>query len=159
MAVRQSSFNLACFAQLLRSVKKIIKGILSPDSDSPSLRDKVIRHNSIMNFVGSLKSFFNSEDDFRKFDMLMLHRNLSRDEKVRTIDLFLNGSEATYNLNLNELCTTSSAGNTGIDSSEVRSIIRTCFLPSILGMIQEKFKTSHNPWDTLDKHKLYFLLE
>ena len=76
--------------------------------------------------------------------MLRLHGNLSRDEKVQIIDLFINGSPSLSHLNLNILCATSGVGNAGIDSSEVRSVVRLGFPPSILDMSQEKGRAGRN---------------
>ena len=115
-----------------------------------------------MTFADSLESFFNYDDDLYKFDILRLHGDLTRDEKVQIIDLFVNGSEATSHLNVNVLCATSGVGNAGIDSSEVRSVIRLGFPHSILDMSQEKGSAGHhNSSATPDKYsyELYFSLE
>ena len=99
-----------------------------PDSNNRSLPNKVVvyrnRCSCVMTFADNLELFFDSDDDLYEFDILRLHGNLSRDEKAQIIDLFVNGSEATSHFKMmNVLCATSGVGNTGINSSEVRSVI------------------------------------
>ena len=68
-------------------------------------------------------------------------------------------SENDYNMNV--LCATSGVDNTGIDSKEVRSVIRLDFPPFIMDMSQEKGRTERNPTATHEKYSynLYYSLE
>jgi superfamily II DNA helicase RecQ len=115
-------------------VKKRTREVLLFNADVPNLPHKAVVYSNkrikICSFAERLEDYLDSENVLFHHDVLTLVGTLSRDEKAQIINLFVNGTTEPE-LNPNILCATSSVGNAGIDSSEVRSALRLDFPPSI----------------------------
>ena len=140
MMHRSVSIHVSYTSRPFQYVSKTIKNNLSVH---PSLPNKVIVYSNcrvcIFNFAEKLEKLLDMDDDFRNVDVLTLVGTLTKEEKAEYIRLFVNGSNrVNCSLDMRVLCATSSVGNAGIDSPDVRAVYRIDFPPSVHDFVQEK---------------------
>ena len=90
---------------------------------------------SVKGLSETLEEFLDSSNATKDFDVLLVHGNLSKEEKSAFIVAFT--GEDKDDMNLKIMCSTSSVANAGIDSKDVRCVFRLDLPPSIFDLVQE----------------------
>ena len=107
-----------------------------------------------------LSRFFDKDDQLFETDVMCIHGQLSKEEKSRYTQIFLD-PEVEHDKAIRVLCATSGVGNVGIDSSDIRSVYRLEFPPSIMDFVQEKGRAGRIavPDPSSYAYHLYYSLE
>ena len=74
-----------------------------------------------MNFQSKIVNYIYSDDDINQREVIVFHGKISKVEKGRYTQFFLN-PEHPNDVNINVLCTTSGVVNVGLDSPHIRNI-------------------------------------
>ena len=80
-----------------------------------------------------------SEASLYHHDILTIQGTLAKETKTKIIELFMNEDGPSI------LCATSGVGNAGIDSKQVRLVVRLDFPRSIVDICQEKGRAGRLP--------------
>ena len=147
MMHRSVGIHVSYTTRAFQYVGKTIKDNLAVH---PTLPNKVIVYSNrrvrIWNFAEKLEKLLDGDDNCKKVDVLTLVGTITKEEKAAYIRMFVNGSSnPNSTLDMRVLCATSSVGNAGIDSPDVRAVYRIDFPPSVLDFVQEKGRAGRRP--------------
>ena len=93
---------------------------------------------SIKGLSEMLEEFFDSLNATKDIDVLLVHGNLSKEEKGAFISAFTSTNNTNNTtMNFKVMCSTSSIANAGIDWSDIRAVFCLDLLSSIFDLVQE----------------------
>ena len=123
-----------------RPIGRVEKSIAQVIKEGTDGCNKSIVFSNVRRRVGEfhdrLANSFDVDDELHVHDILSIHGRLTKDQKASYIQTFLD-PDHDEDRNIKVLCATSGVGNVGIDSSEIRSVYRLEFPPSLLDLVQE----------------------
>ena len=100
--------------------------------------------NKIIPFGSKLGGFLNADGDLYKIDYIVIHGQLSQEEKAGYLKRFVaDSSDRKHDIRV--LLATSGVANAGIDSKEIHTAIRVKFPPSIQDICQAKGRVGRVP--------------
>ena len=142
MANRKQSLHATYSPLGIRYVKMLLPHYLTSvqyGPDDKALPNKVMFYantaTSVKGLSETLEEFLDSSNTTKDFDVLLVHGNLTKEEKSAFIAAFTgDGNEDT---NFKIMCSTSGVANAGIDSKDVRCVFRLDLPPSIFDLVQE----------------------
>ena len=106
-----------------------------------------------------MEEFLNTNEDTKIIDVLLVHGNLSKEEKSAFIGAFTNDEHDQMNFKI--MCSTSGVANSGIDSRDIRAVFRLGLPPSIFDLVQEMGRAGQRKNATGEHYHyhLYFSIE
>ena len=90
---------------------------------------------SIKGLSKTLEEFLDSTNETKGIDVLLVHGNLSKEEKVAFIGAFTNSNISDMNFKI--MCSTSGVANAGIDCRDVQAVFCLDLPSSIFDLVQE----------------------
>jgi superfamily II DNA helicase RecQ len=105
-------------------------------------------------------NYFDADDHIYHNEVIVIHDQLSKVEKGTYTTFFLD-PDHNDDFNINVLCATSGVGNVGLDSTQIRSVLRMDLPPSPLDFVQEIGRAGRviSPDPDNFSYILYFSLE
>ena len=144
MRHRSVSIRLNYTPMILNVIKSRL-GILLKQGSADKPKKAIIYSNmrdKIIDIGKKLGGFLNSDDHFYNIDYMVIHGQLSQEEKAGYLKRFM---ETSPTRDMRVLLATSGVTNAGIDSNEIHTAIRVVFPPSIQDICQEKGRVGRVP--------------
>ena len=142
MANRKQSFEASYSTVGIRYVKRLLHHYLTVqhvDSNDEQLPSKFMFYantaKSIKGLSETLEEFLDSNQETKDIDVLLVHGNLSKEEKGAFISAFTNNNISGMNFKI--MCSTSGVANAGIDCKDVRAVFRLDLPSSVFDLVQE----------------------
>ena len=166
MANRKESFHATYSTLGIRYVKKLLPHYLTSvehDIDDEVLPSKVMFYSNTATLIKglseTLEEFMDTNQETRNIDVLLVHVNLSKEEKAAFIGAFTNSEYK--NMNFKIMCSTSGVANAGIDSKDICAVFRLDLPPSIFDLVQEMGRAGRRPTATGEHYHyhLFFSIE
>ena len=129
------SYSSRPFSNMSKSIALMLKDDIAFEHSKFIVYSNV--RSRIKDVQEGLSRFFDKDDLLFEKDIMCIHGKLSKEEKSRYTQIFLN-PEVEEDKSIRVLCATSGVGNVGIDSSHIRGVYRLEFPPSIMDFVQEK---------------------
>ena len=167
MANRKQSFQATYSPLGIRYVKKLLPHYLSSAEIGPDnsvLPSKVMFYantaTSVKGLSETLEEFLDSSNATKDVDVLLVHGNLTKEEKSAFISAFTSDANDD-DMNFKIMCSTSGVANAGIDCKDVRCVFRLDLPPSIFDLVQEMGRAGRRPNATAEHYHyhLFFSLE
>lgn len=161
MIDRKVSLFVSYSSRPFSNMSKSIALMLKEETDLPS---KFIVYSNVRSRIKDVKESlclsFDKDDKLFEKDVICIHGQLSKEEKSRYTQIFLN-PELEEDESIKVLCATSGVGNVGIDSPDIRGVFRLEFPPSIMDLVQEKGRAGRRPIADPSNfgYTLYFSIE
>ena len=144
MRHRSVSIRLIYTPLILNVIKRSL-GILLKQGSADKPKKAIIYSNMRIKIIGigkKLGGFLNTDGHLYKIDYMVIHGQLSQEEKAGYLKLFM---ETSPKRDMRVLLATSGVANAGIDSSKIHTAIRIEFPPSIQDICQEKGRVGRVP--------------
>ena len=147
MADRKVSLFMSYSSRPFSNMSKSIALMLT-EENSQFPNSKFIVYSNVRSRIKDVKEglclLFDKDDKLFETDVMCIHGHLSKEEKARYTQIFLN-PEVEDDESIRVLCATSGVGNVGIDSPDIRGVFRLEFPPSIMDLVQEKGRAGRRP--------------
>ena len=166
MANRSQSFESSYSTVGIRYVKKLLHHYLTVvqvDSNDEELPTKFMFYantaKSIKGLSETLEEFLDSNQNTKDIDVLLVHGNLSKEEKSAFIGAFTETNIPGMNFKI--MCSTSGVANAGIDCKDVRAVFRLDLPSSVFDLVQEMGRAGRRPNATGEyyHYHLFFSIE
>ena len=90
---------------------------------------------SVKGLSKTLEEFLDSSNGTKDSDVLLVHGNLTKEEKSAFIAAFTGAKQ--NNMNFKIMCSTSGVANAGINSKDIQCVFRLDLPPLIFDLVQE----------------------
>ena len=163
---RKQSFQATYSPLGICYLKKLLPHYLTSGQhgrDNEILPTKVMFYSntatSVKGFSEILEEFLDSSNVTKDFDVLLVHGNLTKDEKSAFIAAFTGVEENEMNFKI--MCSTSSVANAGIDSKDIWCVFRLDLPPSIFDLVQEMGRAGRSENATAENYHyhLFFSID
>jgi len=137
LSTRRVQLHALYSGRPVKPLKTSISKMLKETNDHP--KQCIVYCNvqkRVIEIQEKLGEYFDADDDLYMHEVISIHGNLSKVEKTKYIQFFLDPQHPD-DANLKVLCATSGVGNVGIDSPNIRKVFRLEFPPSALDFVQE----------------------
>jgi len=123
-----------------RPTQNMFKVIKKTLNDASSLPKKSIVNSNIcrrvIDLLQQIGNYFDADDHLNRHEVIVIHGQLSKVEKGTYTRFFLD-PDHDDDLDINILCATSGVENVGLDSPQIRNVLRMDLPPSPLDFVQE----------------------
>ena len=89
-----------------------------------------------MDLQSKIGNYLDADDEINKHEVIVVHGNLSKVEKSRYIQFFINPDHPD-DVNINVICATSGVVNANLDSPQFINVSRMEFPPPPLDFVQD----------------------